>query len=120
MKPLDLPRQREPLKQVIQLYLRRLPTIEDRLDGIRCQQREPQNPTDVGSWHALRPRQTFQRRKHALIELLPLPECTSQRLEHGVVDPRSRPVLPPAAGPRTRPQQQVPIQERATRLPSGQ
>ena len=40
---LSLPLQRKPLQQIIQLQLRRLPPIEDRLDDLRREQRQPQN-----------------------------------------------------------------------------
>jgi len=36
---LPLPLQRKPLQQIIQLQLRRLPPVEDRLDDIRVEQR---------------------------------------------------------------------------------
>ena len=45
--------------------LRRLPPIEDRLDDLRREQRQPQNPADVGRVDALRPGQVLQRRVHA-------------------------------------------------------
>ena len=35
---LHLPHQRKPLQQIIQLHLRRLPPVEDRLDDVRRQQ----------------------------------------------------------------------------------
>jgi hypothetical protein len=49
----SLPRQLKPVQQIIQLQLRQLPPIEDRLHDLRRQQREPQNPTDIGRIHAL-------------------------------------------------------------------
>ena len=45
---LPLPVQRKSLQQIIQLQLRRLPPIEDRLDDVRREQRQPQDPADVG------------------------------------------------------------------------
>ena len=51
--PLPLPRQRKPVQQIIQLQLRRLPSVQDRFHDFRRQQREPQNPTDIGRIHAL-------------------------------------------------------------------
>jgi hypothetical protein len=39
---------RKPYHQLIQLQLRQLPPIEDRLDDLWRQWAEPQNPTDVG------------------------------------------------------------------------
>ena len=45
---LFLPLQRKPLQQIIQLQLRRLPPVEDRLHDLRREQRQPQNPADVG------------------------------------------------------------------------
>ena len=43
--------------EIIQLQLRRLPPVEDRLDDVRREQRQPQNPADVGRRHvaAFRP-----------------------------------------------------------------
>ena len=39
---LPFPFQRKPFQQIIQLQLRRLPPIEDRLDDVRREQRQPQ------------------------------------------------------------------------------
>ena len=40
---LEFPLQRKSLKQIIQLQLRGLPPVEDRLHDLRREQRQPQN-----------------------------------------------------------------------------
>ena len=45
------------LQQIVQLQLRRLPPVEDRLHHLRREQRQPQNAADVGRVDALRPGQ---------------------------------------------------------------
>ena len=54
------PQQRKPLHQVIQLQLRRLPPIEDRLYDVRREQRQPQDAANIGRVHAFRPGQILQ------------------------------------------------------------
>ena len=70
------------------VQLRRLPPDQDRLDYARCEQRQPQDATDIGRMDGLCPRQILERRVHALVEHFPPPECPRQRLDHRVVDAR--------------------------------
>ena len=49
--------QRKSVQSIIDLQLRRLPPIEDRLHDLRREQRQPQYPVDVGRVDALGPRQ---------------------------------------------------------------
>ena len=43
VETLPLPLQRKPVQQIIQLQLRRLPPVEDRLHDLRREQRQPQD-----------------------------------------------------------------------------
>ena len=87
---LNLPHQRKPLQQIVQLQRRRLPPIQERLHDLRREQRQPQDPADVGRVDALGPGQILERRMHARVQHLPPPERPRQRLDHGVVDPRPK------------------------------
>ena len=64
---------------------------------VRREQRQPQQPADIGRVHALRPGQILQRRAHALVQHLAPPKRPRQRLDHGIVV-RSRRLCRPALG----------------------